>query len=136
MAKVAKATEALDSLRLDKWLWAARFYKTRSLATDAISGGHVHLNNERIKPAKAVKVGDSVRIRKGSLEMTVVVQGINAKRTAAPIAQTLYEETPESVERRDLARQKIRAESAGTQLDHKPNKQERRELVRIKKQQG
>lgn len=127
--------EPLESLRLDKWLWAARFYKTRSLATDAISGGHVHLNNERVKPAKTVKCGDTVRVRKGSFEVTVTVQGISDKRGAAPIAQALYEETAASLERRALARDKIRAESSATRSEHKPNKQERRELVRIKKQQ-
>lgn len=127
--------EPLDSLRLDKWLWAARFYKTRSLATDAINGGHVHLNSERVKPAKAVKCGDSIRVRKGTFEVTVTVQAISDKRGAAPIARTLYEETAESVERRELARDKMHAESALTRSEHKPNKQERRELVRIKKQQ-
>lgn len=128
-------TEELESLRLDKWLWAARFYKTRSLATEAISGGHVHLNTERIKPAKTVKVGDTVRVRKGSMEMTVLVNGISAKRGPAKVAQELYSETQESMDKREQARSRIKAESAGTMMDHKPNKQERRELVRIKKMQ-
>lgn len=125
----------MTDLRLDKWLWAARFYKTRSLATAAISGGHVHLNRERVKPAKAVKVGDVVRVRKGSLEMTVSVDAISSKRGSATIAQALYTESQDSITRREQSRARIRAESAGAVMDHKPNKQERRELVRIKHSQ-
>lgn len=122
----------MDSTRLDKWLWAARFYKTRSLATEAISGGHVHLNQERIKPAKAVKVGDVVRIRKGSMEKTVNVLLISDKRGSAPIAQTLYEETPESVLQREQNRAQVQAESAGLFSHGKPNKRERRQLMDMK----
>lgn len=125
----------MTDLRLDKWLWAARFYKTRSLATAAISGGHVHLNSERVKPAKAVKVGDVVRVRKGSVEMTVSVDAISSKRGSATIAQALYTESQDSITRREQSRARIRAESAGAVMDHKPNKQERRELVRIKHSQ-
>ena len=128
-------TEVLESLRLDKWLWAARFYKTRSLATAAISGGHVHLNAERVKPAKAVKVGDMVRVRKGSLEMTVCVNALSSKRGSATIAQTLYTESAQSIESREQSRARIRAESVGAVIDYKPNKQERRELMRVKKGQ-
>lgn len=127
--------EALDSLRLDKWLWAARFYKTRSLATAAISAGHVHLNAERVKPAKTVKLGDIVRIRKGSVEMTVSVDGISGKRGSATLAQALYTESEQSIASREQSRARIRAESAGAVMDHKPNKQERRALVRIKHSQ-
>ena len=128
-------SDALDSLRLDKWLWAARFYKTRSLATAAISGGHVHLNTERVKPAKTVKVGDIVRVRKGSWEAVIIVDAISAKRGSATIAQALYTESEASVTNREQSRARIRAESAGAVMDHKPNKQERRELVRIKQYQ-
>ena len=124
-----------SNLRLDKWLWAARFYKTRSLATAAISGGHVHLNTERVKPAKTVKVGDVVRVRKGSVEMTVSVDGISSKRGSATIAQTLYTESQESITSREQSRARIRAENAGAVMDHKPNKQERRALVKIKHSQ-
>lgn len=126
----------MDIVRLDKWLWAARFYKTRSLATTAISGGHVHLNAERIKPAKAVKLGDVVRIRKGSVEMTVNVDGISSKRGSASIAQALYTESADSIEMREQSRARIRAENAGAVMDHKPNKQERRALVKIKTSQS
>ena len=128
-------SDALDSLRLDKWLWAARLYKTRSLATAAISGGHVHLNAERVKPAKAVKVGDVVRVRKGSWEVTISVDAISAKRGSATIAQTLYTESEASIASREQSRARIRAESAGAVMDHKPNKQERRALVKVKQSQ-
>jgi len=128
-------TVSMDEVRLDKWLWAARFYKTRSLATAAISGGHVHLNTERIKPAKAVKLGDTVRIRKGSMEMTVSVDAISSKRGSATIAQALYTESAESIALREQSRARIRAENAGAVMDHKPNKQERRELMKVKKGQ-
>lgn len=122
----------MDATRLDKWLWAARFYKTRSLATEGINGGHVHLNQERIKPAKAVKVGDVVRVRKGSLEKTVNVLLISDKRGSATIAQTLYEETPESILQREQHRARVQAESAGLFSHGKPNKRERRQLLDMK----
>lgn len=125
----------VESTRLDKWLWAARFYKTRSLATEAINGGHVHLNQERIKPAKAVKVGDVVRMRKGAQEKTVNVLLISDKRGSAPIAQTLYEETPESILQREQNRARVQAESAGLFSQGKPNKRERRKLLDIKHNQ-
>lgn len=126
----------MDSLRLDKWLWAARFYKTRSLATEAISGGHVHLNNERIKPAKAVKVGDLVRVRRGALEMTVSVVALSDRRGSATIARALYEETAESIDKREAAKAQIRAERAGMVTEGRPDKHERREIMRIKKGQN
>lgn len=122
----------METTRLDKWLWAARFYKTRSLATNAINAGHVHLNQERVKPAKAVKVGDVVRVRKGSSEQTVTVLLISDKRGSAPIAQTLYEETPDSLLKREQNRARVQAESAGLFSHHKPNKRERRQLLDMK----
>ena len=86
-----------DSVRIDKWLWAARFFKTRSLATDAVDGGKVRLNGERIKPARSVKVGDTLDIDNGSTEWQVVVQDLADKRGSAAIAQGLYTETAESI---------------------------------------
>ncbi len=130
-------TDSGDSLRLDKWLWAARFYKTRALASRAISGGHVHLNGERIKPAKAVKCGDTVRVRKDALEITVVVEALSARRGPASVAQMLYQETPASAERREQARAQLRAQLRAQRIaspaDSKPDKHTRRELLRIKK---
>jgi len=89
--------------RLDKWLWAARFYKTRSLATDAIDGGKVHVDGDRVKPAKEVRVGQLIHIRRKELDMEVVVKALSVTRSGAPEAALLYDETPESVAKRDNA---------------------------------
>jgi ribosome-associated heat shock protein Hsp15 len=89
--------------RLDKWLWAARFYKTRSLATDAIDGGKVHVEGDRVKPAKEVRVGQLIHIRRKELDMEVVVKALSVTRRGAPEAALLYDETPESVAKRDNA---------------------------------
>jgi ribosome-associated heat shock protein Hsp15 len=86
----------MDKLRIDKWLWAARFYKTRSLATEEIGKGRVHVNDQEAKPAREVKVGDTVALRQGPLTRTLLVRGISGQRGPAPVAQQLYEETPES----------------------------------------
>lgn len=123
-----------QSLRLDKWLWAARFYKTRSLATAAVQGGHVHLNDERVKPAKSVVVGDRVRIRRGPLEMTVMVEGLSERRGPARVAQTLYRETGASLEKRERDRALRKAETAALPTtDGRPDKRTRRQLQRLKK---
>ena len=89
--------------RLDKWLWAARFYKTRSLATDAIDGGKVHVDGDRVKPAKEVRVGQVIHIRRKELDMEVVVKALSVTRRGAPEAALLYVETPESAAKRDNA---------------------------------
>jgi ribosome-associated heat shock protein Hsp15 len=91
----------VDRVRVDRWLWAARFYKTRSAATDAVLGGRVHLNAERVRPAKDVRVGDRVEVTIGDVRRTVVVLGLAEKRGPAAVAATLYEETPESVALRE-----------------------------------
>src|SRR5512142_3404495 len=90
-----------DRVRLDKWLWAARFFKTRSLATDAVAGGKVEVNGEHAKPAKAVKIGDEVRLRLGPHEHVLMVRGLSDRRGSATVAQTLYEETAASREARE-----------------------------------
>ena len=87
--------------RLDKWLWAARFYKTRSLATDAIDGGKIHVDGDRVKPAKEVRVGQLIHIRRKELDMDVVVKALSVTRRGAPEAALLYDETPESLAKRD-----------------------------------
>jgi len=87
-------------LRVDKWLWAARFFKTRSLAVEAIDAGHVTVNGERTKPAKVLKVGDNVAVRRPPFEHVIVVKALSDRRESAAIAATLYEETAESRERR------------------------------------
>src|SRR4051812_47211324 len=93
----------MDRLRIDKWLWSARFYKTRTLATEEIAKGRVEVNGVEVKPAREVKVGDTVSMRRDSLTRTVVVRGLSATRGPAPVAQALYEETPESVVLREKA---------------------------------
>src|SRR5947209_1042317 len=89
------------SVRLDKWLWAARFFKTRSLATDAVAGGKVEVNGDRAKPAKAVKPGDEIRLRVGPYKHVLVVRQLGERRGPASVAQTLYEETQSSREARE-----------------------------------
>jgi ribosome-associated heat shock protein Hsp15 len=89
-------------MRLDKWLWAARFFKTRTLSVEAIEGGRVHVNGDRAKPAKELKVGDRVAIRRPPFEHVVVVMGLSDKRGSAAIAATLFEETEESRARRTV----------------------------------
>ncbi|HHJ80824.1 MAG TPA: RNA-binding S4 domain-containing protein, partial [Candidatus Tenderia electrophaga] len=88
-------------VRLDKWLWAARFFKTRSLASEAINGGHVHLNGARVKPSRCLKVNDELRIQKGMVEFVVHVLVLSDRRGSATIAQTLYKETEASQSRRE-----------------------------------
>ena len=91
----------MERLRIDKWLWSARFYKTRSLASEEIDKGRVHVNGQEVKPAREVKVGDTVAMRREGVTRTVVVKGVSNMRGPAPVAQQLYEETPESVKERE-----------------------------------
>ncbi len=120
----------MDSLRIDKWLWAARFYKTRSLAAEEIGKGRVQVNGQDAKASREVKVGDRVRFRQGPVEREVVVSGISAVRGPAPVAQQLYEETPESIERRQAAAQQRRlaAEPALSIEQGRPTKRDRRQI--------
>ena len=123
-------------LRLDKWLWACRFYKTRSLAKEMIEGGKVHYNGQRCKASKAVDIGATVRITQGSDEKIVTVLGLSEKRLAAPLAQQLYEETADSIEQR-LKRAELRKTNSlfAPHPDTKPDKKERRKLLLLKSQQ-
>jgi ribosome-associated heat shock protein Hsp15 len=121
----------LDDTRIDKWLWAARFFKTRSQATAAVSGGKVEVNGETAKASKVVKVGDRIRLRLGPTEYRVTVTGIGERRGSASVAQTLYEESPDSI----ADRQKIAAErrfSSAPSYEEKgrPSKKDRRDLER------
>lgn len=123
---------AAKGVRLDKWLWAARFYKTRSLASEAINGGKVHLNGTRAKQSKEVAVDDQLRIRRSTTEMTVVVMAVSSKRGSATIAQTLYTETAESIaERERLQALRKLSTPPGGFADHKPDKRERRKIIRF-----
>lgn len=125
------------AVRIDKWLWAARFFKTRALATEAVTGGKVHVNGQRVKPSRSVQVGERLQIHKGTQEFTVVVQGISVQRGPASIAQTLYEETEESRAARErLAEQRRLAAAAAPAPDERPSKRDRRKIIRFIRKQG
>ncbi|MGE6792249.1 RNA-binding S4 domain-containing protein [Pseudomonas guineae] len=124
-----------DKVRLDKWLWAARFFKTRALAKAAIEGGKVHHRGERCKPGKEPKVGDVYLIRNGFDERSVVVQALSVVRRGAPEAQALYAETPDSVERREQAAAQRKAGALGMQTDGRPSKKQRRQLHQFRDNQ-
>lgn len=120
-----------ESVRLDKWLWAARFFKTRSMATDAINGGKVHVNGQRVKPARAAKVGDILRINKSPQVFEVEILALSDKRQSAPIAQTLYAESAESIEKREQESQWRKLANAQVRPAHsgRPTKRERRQIT-------
>jgi len=120
----------MDCVRIDKWLWAARFYKTRTLAADAVKGGRVELGGARVKAAKEVGVGDELRITIGQTRRTVIVRGVSDKRGPAPVAQALYEETPQSIAAREAAAEQRRLMSPppGADLGMRPTKRDRRRL--------
>lgn len=121
-------------MRLDKWLWAARFFKTRSLATAEVDGGHVELNGERAKPAKQIKVGDELRIRVSQNTHVVRVLGLSERRGPASEAHLLYEETAASRAERDrLAEQRRLAPSPAYEEGGRPTKRDRRDMARVKR---
>ena len=122
-----------DRVRVDKWLWAARFYKTRSLATEAVNGGKVELNGERAKPAKMVKAGDTVRVRVEQFEHVLTVLDVAERRGSATVAATLYEETEDSRARREKMREQLKYTHAlFVQDEGKPTKKDRREIDRFR----
>jgi ribosome-associated heat shock protein Hsp15 len=124
----------VEHVRIDKWLWAARFFKTRSAASDAVSGGHVHVGGERVKPAKEVRVGDRIEIRRGEVRWTVVVAALADRRGPASVAASLYDETPESVEARERHRLERRlAQPPGADLGARPTKQARRRIEALRR---
>ncbi|HJU99274.1 MAG TPA: RNA-binding S4 domain-containing protein [Burkholderiaceae bacterium] len=121
-----------DTVRLDKWLWAARFFKTRSLATDAVDSGRVKLGGDNIKPARALRVGDKLLIDNGSDRWEVVVLGLSDVRAAAPIARTLYEETAASVAARaETAERRRLFREPGADIKGRPTKRDRRQLGKL-----
>lgn len=125
----------MERLRVDKWLWAARFYKTRSIAKTAIEGGKVHLNGQRVKVSREISVGERLTVKQGWDEKEIVVKALSDQRGPAPIAQTLYEETLESVERREREAQARRAAGGATaRPTQKPGKHERKALEKLRKQ--
>ena len=123
-----------DKVRIDKWLWAARFFKTRTLAKTAIEGGKVQLAGQRVKVSREITPGDLLRIRQGWDERDVVVKAVSEQRRGAPIAQTLYEETAESIARRARAAEARRAAGAMARPTQRPGKHERKALERLRKQ--
>lgn len=118
------------SVRIDKWLWAARFFRTRSLAKEAIEGGKVHCEGQRVKVSKEIRVGTTLTIRQGFDEKTVEVLVLSEVRGPAPVAQTLYQETAESLEARALHQAERQANNLA-HPDHRPNKKERRQIHRF-----
>ena len=123
---------ATESVRLDQWLWAARFFKTRSLAATAAQGGKVHVRGDRAKPARAIRVGDLLQIRHESYEWVVTVKSLSTRRGPAKEAALLYEETEESVRNRDAARAQVQAQAAPfRERGGRPTKKDRRDWARV-----
>ncbi|ENM3943144.1 MULTISPECIES: ribosome-associated heat shock protein Hsp15 [Vibrio] len=121
-------SSSAEEVRLDKWLWAARFYKTRSLARNMVEGGKVHYNGQRAKPSKSVELGAQITLRQGHDEKTVIIEKISDQRRGAPEAQQLYRETAESItkrERNDMMRQ------LNPSPDRRPDKKQRRDLLKF-----
>jgi len=126
-----------SKIRLDKWLWAARFYKTRSLAKEAIEGGKVHYNGQRSKPGKVVETGAKLTLRLGWQEKVVIVDALSDKRRGAPEAQKLYHETEDSMKRREeLAWQRKTMQAAQLPPARRPTKKARRDIRRFREQNG
>ncbi|MBS1129186.1 MAG: heat shock protein Hsp15 [Proteobacteria bacterium] len=122
----------MNGLRVDKWLWAARFFKTRSLASDAVSGGKVKVNGATIKPARDIKVGDRLHIANSETRWEVTVQALSDKRGPAPEARLLYEETPESIAAREAARDSRQfVQDPAADIHGRPTKRDRRQLGRF-----
>ncbi|MCW9047997.1 MAG: S4 domain-containing protein [Gammaproteobacteria bacterium] len=123
-----------EQQRLDKWLWAARFFKTRSLAAEAVSGGKVHLNGDRVKPSRNIKPGDSLQITRGQYEFNITIEALNKNRRPASEAQLLYIESEESIHKRKELAQTLKILNANTPHTVKrPSKKQRRQIVRFKR---
>ncbi|MDS4030848.1 MAG: S4 domain-containing protein [Candidatus Contendobacter sp.] len=130
--RLAVASGAVDRVRLDKWLWAARFFKTRALATAAVTGGKVHAGGQRCKPSHSVRLGESLQIQRGLDEYVITVRALNDQRGPASVAALLYEETSESRQRREALHERRRLErSPVPQPAGRPTKQDRRRIVRF-----
>ncbi|CCN36723.1 Heat shock protein 15 [Vibrio nigripulchritudo MADA3029] len=123
------------TVRLDKWLWAARFYKTRSIARNMVDGGKVHYNGQRSKPSKIVELGATIVLRQGHEEKTVVIEKISDQRRGAPEAQTLYRETEESILKREENTQKRKLNALySPSPERRPDKKQRRDIIKFKNQ--
>lgn len=123
--------DSVEKFRIDKWLFAARFFKTRSLAAEAIERGRVTLNDQRVKPAKVLAAGDKLTIRIGNYQYDIEVLGLSNKRGSAPVAQQLYRETGESRERRELLAARLKAQPQPFNTKGRPTKRDRREIERF-----
>ena len=124
----------MERVRIDKWLWAARFFKTRGAATEAVSGGRVHVNGARAKPSKEIGTADTVEIRVGEMRWTVVVSAVAEKCGPASVAAALYEETPESrAGREQRAIERRLAQPPGADLGARPTKQDRRRMEALRR---
>jgi ribosome-associated heat shock protein Hsp15 len=124
----------VETVRIDKWLWAARFFKSRAAATDAVVGGHVQVNGGRVKASKEIRASDTLEVRIGEVRWTVVVTGVADKRGPAPVAATLYNETPESLAGRERhAAERKLARSPGADLGSRPTKQARRRIDALRR---
>jgi ribosome-associated heat shock protein Hsp15 len=122
-----------SSVRLDKWLWAARFFKTRSVAREAVAGGKVHLNGNRAKPGRSLNIGDELRIQRAEEEYTITIVDLTARRGPATVARTLYEESEESrTQREKLAEERRLNRMQNTSNEGRPDKRQRRRLIRFR----
>ncbi|MBK1850949.1 MULTISPECIES: ribosome-associated heat shock protein Hsp15 [unclassified Marinobacter] len=132
---MAASTSDDQRVRLDKWLWAARFYKTRALAKEAVEGGKVHYNNQRCKPGRLVEPGATLTLRLGFMEKVVIVDDISERRRGAPEAQKLYHETEDSVKKReDLSWQRKTMQAAQLPPARRPSKKDRRDIQKFRDQ--
>ncbi|MFC0308773.1 ribosome-associated heat shock protein Hsp15 [Gallibacterium trehalosifermentans] len=131
-----KQQEEQEAYRLDKWLWAARFYKTRTLAREMVDGGKVHYNGQRTKPSKEVEIGAMIKLRQGNDEKEIEILALSNQRKAAPLAQLLYRETEESIKKREQLAWARKANALSMpNPERRPNKKERRDLLKFKYQQ-
>ena len=130
---MANSNDNTEAVRLDKWLWAARFYKTRALAKEMINGGKVHYNGQRAKSSKLAEVGAHIRLRQGYDEKEIVIKKVSGVRQGAAIAQSLYEETPQSIQKRESNAEARRLNILHNPApDTKPDKKQRRQIIRFR----
>ena len=130
---MSKDTQETLKIRIDKWLWAARFYKTRALAKQSVEGGKVHYDGQRTKASRIVEIGKEIKLRQGLDEKTLTVLKVSAKRLSAPLAQELYEESAQSIEKRTAEAQNRKDMNAQILAPHKrPDKKQRRDILKTK----
>ena len=125
--------QSVESMRVDKWLWAARFFKTRSLAKNAIEGGKVHHNGERVKVSKEIRIGMELTIRQGFEQKTIQIRALSSVRGGAPMAQQLYAETEVSIARRELISTQRKLHNLA-RPDHRPSKKDRRDISKFRQE--